>query len=418
MNRQPFHYRLWLCAVVAGWVMADPVARAQTGAPSEESARRKSPPKLTETQEKSATVSIDPQAVKKYLVERPVLALLGKDPVSLVDNGKEEDGNKEISSRFDGQTYLFTSVEHKGTFEQSPGRYVPVLGGYSPVAWKKSGDLVLGSLAFRAVVGERLVLMANEDEKKVFEGAKDSFAEADLGLQGFSPVVLVEEEVLRRGDKKVEVIFEGRRFRFASATDRDVFAANPGRYYPVLGGIDVVTLAAGKPALGEAKFSVVYKNRLYSFASAETRDQFVAQAEPLSDFDLARGGIDQVARVEGAGESVGHYGISAIHRGLRYLFLTEQNRERFQQDPETFLTAATGSGEPVHSTDPKAPAKPATTNQPSQEVAPKTQEKSSPAESPLPTTPKETEPTQAKPPADAPKAADADPNIEEPEPVK
>lgn len=363
--------------------------------PQPEATRRQAPPKLTENQEKLAKVTINPEAIKAFVSERPSLALLGKDVVSLVDGNNEQDGNKEIAGRFDGQTYLFASVEHKTKFEQDPGRYVPALAGYSLVSYKNTGKLVPGSISFRVTTPDRLYLFASDDEKKAFESNKEAFADVDVGLQGFSPVVLVEEEVLQRGDKKLEVIFEGRRFRFASAADRDVFAANPGRYYPTFGGIDVVQLAGGKTVLGEAKFSVVYKNRLYSFASAETRDQFVAQAAPLSDFDVVRGGIDQVARVEGKGEPIGHYGISAIHRGLRYLFVTELHRERFQGDPEYFLTAATGSG-PAHSTEP-APAN-------SEPAAP-----AAPAETSIPASKTESAPT---------KNPDADPNIEEPEPVK
>jgi YHS domain-containing protein len=375
-------------------VFGAPSAWGQQEEPKPETTRRQPPPKLTESQEKVAKVTINPEAIKAYLIERPSLAMLGKDVVSLVDGNSEQDGNKEIAGRFDGQTYLFASVEHKTKFEQDPGRYVPALAGYSLVAYKNTGKLIPGSISFRLTTPERLYLFATEDEKKAFESNKEAFADADVGMQGFSPVVLVEEEVLQRGDKKLEVIFEGRRFHFASAADRDVFAANPGRYYPTLGGIDIVQLAGGKSILGEAKFSVVYKNRLYSFASAETRDQFVAQAEPLSDFDIARGGIDQVARVEGKGEPVGHYGISAIHRGLRYLFVTELHRERFQGDPEYFLNAATGSA-PSHSTD-SAPAQPE------------------------PRTTAEPEPTKTDAPTDdsLPKNQDADPNVEEPEPVK
>jgi YHS domain-containing protein len=352
---------------------------------------RKSPPKLTDAQQKVASVTVNAEAVKGHLIERPALALLGKDAVALVDSSTEVDGKSDIAVRFDGQNYLFSSVENKTRFEQSPGRYVPALSGYSVVSWKNNNRLAAGSLAFRSVSGDRLYLFANEDEKKAFEANPQAFENVDLGLQGFSSVVLVEEEVLRRGDKKVEVIYEGRRFHFASASDRDVFASNPGRYYPTLGGLDVVQLAQGKPAMGEAKFSAVYKNRLYCFASAETRDQFIAQADALSDFDVARSGVDQVARVEGAGDQVGHYGISTIHRGLRYLFVDEKHRERFQGDPENFLTAASGSAPPANST----------------------QEKSSP--SPPAANPPEAAETKK---AEKPQATDADPNVEEPAPVK
>ncbi|MBY0587620.1 hypothetical protein K2X85_10605 [bacterium] len=368
-------------AMSLGLVMA-PAAWGQSEPAPPERSEKKAPPKLTDVQQKVATITVDGAAVKGALVERPALALLGKDAVALVDSNSEVDGKSEITSRFDGQNYFFSSIENKTKFEQSPGRYVPALAGYSVVAWKNSAKLVPGTLAWRSALNDRLFLFANEEEKKAFDSSSDAFENVDLGLQGFSPVVLVEEEVLRRGDKKVEVIFEGRRFRFASASDRDVFAANPGRYFPVLGGLDVALLAQGKLGLGAAKNSVVYKNRLYSFATPETRDQFVAQAEALSDFDIARGGVDQVARVDGKGEPVGHYGISAIHRGLRYLFVDEFNRERFQQDPENYLSAASGSAPPVNSTPPAPPA-----SAPTGKAAP------------------------------APSAT-ADPNVEEPEPVK
>ena len=70
-------------------------------------------------------------------------------------------------------------------------------------------------------------------------------------------------------------VFEGQRYRFASAEAQATFDANPKRYAPARSGMDVVLAAQGKPNQpGSLKYAGFYRNRLYLFQSQQTADAF------------------------------------------------------------------------------------------------------------------------------------------------
>lgn len=56
-------------------------------------------------------------------------ALLGFDPVTLVETGEEELGSEEITLVREGFWYLFTNAEHRARFEANPERYQIQLDG-------------------------------------------------------------------------------------------------------------------------------------------------------------------------------------------------------------------------------------------------------------------------------------------------
>lgn len=56
-------------------------------------------------------------------------ALLGFDPVTLVETGEEELGSEEITLVHEGFWYLFTDAEHRARFEANPERYRIQLDG-------------------------------------------------------------------------------------------------------------------------------------------------------------------------------------------------------------------------------------------------------------------------------------------------
>lgn len=298
--------------------------------------RRDSPPPKLADAAPAETPAVDRGLLSQILAARPAEAAAGKDVVALVLSNEVVPGRRDLSSEFDGQTYLFSSAGNKAEFDANPRMFAPVLSGYSVVAYKDGGRLAAGSLEHRSLYDGRLYFFASAEEKKAFDEDPAAFEEADLVLQGFSPVSLVEDEVLRRGDNEFEVIFEGRRVRPADAKQKEAFLASPARYFPSLGGIDPVSVADGKPQFGQARFSAVYKNRLYAMASEENRDRFLANAGPHSDLDVVDDGRDPVALVDERADREGHYAISAIYRGRRYLFADEANRSKFLQDPARY----------------------------------------------------------------------------------
>lgn len=280
--------------------------------------------------------TIDPNTVGKFQQIRPELALGGHDAVVLQSTEQLTPGSPQHETFFDGQVYRFTSRENLERFKESPATYVPALGGLSVVALHDRYQALPGKTDHFSSYGNRIYLFSTADEKETFDSAPGVYFDADVLMDGFSPVSLVDEEVLRRGDKQFMVICDGRRVYLTSEEELQAFQKDPGKYYPVLGGLDPVSLVKEAPAPGVARLSAVYKNRLYMFSSDANRDEFLANPVPYADLQVAFGGNCPVTRIDENKTQPGHYAISVIYRGMRIVFASKPKRDHFLQEPRRY----------------------------------------------------------------------------------
>lgn len=65
-------------------------------------------------------------------------------------------------------------------------------------------------------------------------------------LHGYDAVAYQAESRAVRGSGDFTAVHEGAIYRFASASNRDAFKANPGRYVPQFGGYCAMGVAVGK----------------------------------------------------------------------------------------------------------------------------------------------------------------------------
>ena len=63
-------------------------------------------------------------------VDNSNIALQGYSPVSYLDLGLAQKGNKAYKSEYNKVAYYFTSADQKAAFDKSPAKYVPQYGGY------------------------------------------------------------------------------------------------------------------------------------------------------------------------------------------------------------------------------------------------------------------------------------------------
>ena len=63
-------------------------------------------------------------------VDNSTIALQGYSPVSYLDLGLAQQGNKSYKSEYNKVTYYFTSAEQKATFDKNPAKYQPQYGGF------------------------------------------------------------------------------------------------------------------------------------------------------------------------------------------------------------------------------------------------------------------------------------------------
>lgn len=97
-----------------------------------------------------------------------------------------------------------------------------------------------------------------------------------LGLEGFCPVTLNSDApAWIEGDPRWGIIHRGKLYLFGSEEAKQKFWAAPDNYAPVLDGDDVVQyLKNGQRTTGQRQYGVFFQDRVYLFASPQTRDAF------------------------------------------------------------------------------------------------------------------------------------------------
>lgn len=84
-----------------------------------------------------------------------------------------------------------------------------------------------------------------------------------LALKGYDPVAYFSEKKPVRGKPEFTATHEGTTYRFASATNRDAFAAAPAKYAPQYGGYCAYGMASGYKAPIEPDAWTVVDGKLY-----------------------------------------------------------------------------------------------------------------------------------------------------------
>ena len=98
---------------------------------------------------------------------------------------------------------------------------------------------------------------------------------APLGLDGYCPVTLCENQIWTMGDKRWGVQHRGRTYLFSGPEQQKKFWANPDRYSPVLSGNDpVLALDHGRSVPGSRTHGGFYGDRIYLFSSESSYQQF------------------------------------------------------------------------------------------------------------------------------------------------
>ena len=90
-----------------------------------------------------------------------------------------------------------------------------------------------------------------------------------VGLKGYDPVSYFNPGKATLGASKISFDFDETRYLFASAKNKELFAANPDRYTPQFSGLCATGLSMGAKAEADPKVFKVIDGKLYVFSSAE-----------------------------------------------------------------------------------------------------------------------------------------------------
>lgn len=97
------------------------------------------------------------------------------------------------------------------------------------------------------------------------------------GLKGFCPVVLCEERKLVDAEEQFSAEYQGQTYHFSSSDAVEKFRAQPEKYAPVAGGLDIVAVRqASEVVSGSLDYAVWYRDKLYLFSSPQRKADFCA----------------------------------------------------------------------------------------------------------------------------------------------
>ena len=162
-------------------------------------------------------------------------------------------------------------------------------------------------------------------------------------LGGNCPVCLVETAKVVPGSDKHAVTFDRQMYYFPSDKEKGMFAANPAKYAPALGGdCAVCRVNMGVRVPGKAEFAVVHDKRAYLFSSAKERDAFMADPKKYEGADIAEGGYCSVCAVMAKKWVAGKPKIVSVYDGMRYYFPGADEKKAFDADPAKFTPSLDG----------------------------------------------------------------------------
>ena len=92
---------------------------------------------------------------------------------------------------------------------------------------------------------------------------------AGVGLHGYDPVAYFTVGKPTVGSEKFETTYEGVRYRFASAENREAFAKEPAKYAPAYGGFCAMGASLGKKFDGDPNYWKIVNGKLYVNVNAD-----------------------------------------------------------------------------------------------------------------------------------------------------
>src|SRR5258705_11515789 len=103
------------------------------------------------------------------------LALSGFDPVAYFTDAKPLMGRDDLELSYAGVTWRFRNEGNRAAFAANPEVYLPVFGGYDPVAVAR-GVATPGHPQIWLIAGERLYLFYNAEAQKAFSADPETTA--------------------------------------------------------------------------------------------------------------------------------------------------------------------------------------------------------------------------------------------------
>ena len=103
----------------------------------------------------------------KHINLKNNIAIQGYDPVAFFESNKAIEGKKEISSKYNGAIYYFSSETNKALFLKKPEYYLPQFGGFCAYGMSEGYEAPIQPEAF-TIVDNKLFLNYNLKVKEMW----------------------------------------------------------------------------------------------------------------------------------------------------------------------------------------------------------------------------------------------------------
>lgn len=101
-------------------------------------------------------------------------------------------------------------------------------------------------------------------------------------IDGYDPVAYFTEKQPMQGKPAISFDWDDKRYLFANARHRDLFAANPDRYEPQFNGLCAGNVSKSNKVKADPTIWRVVEGKLYLFAKQQSSDEAVARTAVLA----------------------------------------------------------------------------------------------------------------------------------------
>lgn len=256
--------------------------------------------------------------------------------VSKIDDHKLVPGIPETVAILDGLRYFFANAFKRKIFAANPSRYGASVTSHIR-ATQLASSPTISSTDPLSKSNESTTSTSNRSEAEENAAEKELKLDSRPVMSGYCPVTIRTRGIWVRGKSKFKELFDGRIYYLAGAEELTVFQQNPLAYVPVLGGDSIVSFVDRLQRVpGSVFHPLIAGERLFLFVDQEEKQKFIDNVELYENADLAFNGNCMVTQVEKKQETPGLKQFETVHHGKRYRFASQQNLEKFLENPEKF----------------------------------------------------------------------------------
>lgn len=199
--------------------------------------------------------------------------------------------------------------------------------------------LIVGSSTLYAQSGSR-------QPSRVQGSTMRPLAASQAAMDGYCPVCIIEMKKWVKGNAAISASYDGKTYYFPGQEQKAMFLADPAKYVPALGGDCTVCYVKMKKRVpGSVHHAALSGQRLFLFPNKELQQEFLTNSRKYADADLALGGNCSVCRVEMGKDVPGKPEIAVMHKGLRYLFPSDEQRKMFLANPAKYEVRPQATGQ-------------------------------------------------------------------------